>query len=488
MATLIDDTAAEQALEAALMDVYTAQRHACMNECLVSLATRLDRLDRAINLLMTHGDELADAMAADFSPRPQLMSMFSDIAPAIKSLRYAKKHVARWMRPQRRPLEFPLGLLGARGEIRYQPKGVVGLISPWNFPVNLTFGPLAGILAAGNRAMIKPSEMTPETSSLMESLIGRYFDSKELCVVTGGVDVGRAFSAVPYDHLLFTGATSIGRHVMRAAAESLTPVTLELGGKSPVILSRSADLEQAAERIIIGKMMNAGQICLAPDYCLVPKEMMQEFHDALVAAAERLYPTIKNNAHYTAIVNRHHKDRLYAQLKDAEAKGAEVTLVNPAQEVFSADDGDTVMPLHLLQNTSDAMTVMQDEIFGPLMPLIPYDSIEDAIAYVNDRERPLALYYFGKDKEEERAVLDKTLSGGVTVNDVVWHVGHESLPFGGIGPSGMGAYHGHEGFLTFSHARSVYRQTGFNLAKMIGLRPPYGKKLKQALRMQIGKV
>lgn len=487
MATLIDDAAAEQALTASLMDVFEAQRRAYMDECPVSLDIRRDRLDRAINILMTHGDDLCDAMAADFLSRPRLMSMFSDIAPAVKALRYAKKHVARWMRPERRALEFPLGLLGARGEIRYHPKGVVGLISPWNFPVNLTFGPLAGILAAGNRAMIKPSEMTPETSCLMESLIGRYFDSKELCVVTGGVDVGRAFSSIPFDHMLFTGATSVGRHIMRAASETLTPVTLELGGKSPVLLSRTADIGQAAERIMIGKMMNAGQICLAPDYCLVPSEHMQEVHDELVAAAERLYPTVKDNADYTAIVNAHHKTRLYDHIVDARNKGALITDVNPANEAFSREDTDTVMPLHIIQRTTNDMTIMQEEVFGPLLPLVPYDSIDDAITYVNERERPLALYYFGKDRNEERLVLDKTLSGGVTVNDVVWHVGHESLPFGGVGASGMGAYHGHEGFLTFSHARAVYRQTGFNLAKMIGLLPPYGKKLKQTLRMQIGK-
>lgn len=487
MALVIDDSAAERALDEALMDVYRAQRRAHMNACPVSLDTRRDRLDRAIAILLTHGDALCDAMAADFTTRPQLMSQFSDIAPAIKALRYARKHVARWMRPERRPLEFPLGLLGARGEVHYHPKGVVGLISPWNFPVNLTFGPLAGILAAGNRAMIKPSEMTPATSALMESLIGQYFDSKELCVVTGGVNVGRAFSAIPFDHLLFTGATSIGRHVMRAAAENLTPVTLELGGKSPVILSRTADMKQAAERIVIGKMMNAGQVCLAPDYCLVPEDQMQEMHDVLVAAAERLYPKVRDNIHYTAIVNRQHKNRLYDLIADARAEGARITDVNPAHETFSREDTNTTMPLYIMQETSDSMAVMQEEVFGPLLPLLPYGTIEDAIDYVNARERPLALYYFGKDRAEERLVLDKTLSGGVTVNDVVWHVGHESLPFGGIGASGMGVYHGREGFLSFSHARAVYRQTGFNLAKMIGLHPPYGKKLKRALRMQIGK-
>lgn len=487
MASLIDDEATDRAVRAALMDVYDAQKRAFLDDCPVSIDVRRDRLDRAIAILMTHGEELADAMAADFSARPRLMSMFSDIAPAIKSLRYAKKHVDRWMRAERRSLEFPLGLLGAKGEVQYHPKGVVGLISPWNFPVNLTFGPLAGILAAGNRVMIKPSEITPKTSALMESLFGRYFDSREICVVTGGVDVGRAFSEVPFDHLLFTGATSVGRHIMRAAAESLTPVTLELGGKSPVVISESADLEKAAERIIIGKMMNAGQICLAPDYLLVPKGRLTEIHDHLVAAAQRLYPSVRDNENYTAIVNRHHKARLYGHIEDAHAKKAAVTVVNPAGERFTADDNGTVMPLHLLTSVTDDMTVMQEEIFGPLLPILPYDGIEDAIAYINAHDRPLALYYFGEDRTEEQAVLDRTHAGGVTVNDVVWHVGHETLPFGGNGASGMGAYHGREGFLTFSHARAVYRQTGFNLARMIGLIPPYGAKLKRALRMQIGK-
>ncbi|RMD87071.1 MAG: coniferyl aldehyde dehydrogenase [Alphaproteobacteria bacterium] len=467
--------------------VLAAQRKAVLAESPVSAAVRIDRLERARALLVTHRDSLADAMAEDFRGRPRLMSQFSDIAPSVKALAFAKKHVRRWMRPERRRLEFPLGLLGAKAWIEYQPKGVVGLISPWNFPVNLTFAPLAGILAAGNRVMIKPSEITPATSDTMARLIREYFDETEITVITGGPEVGQVFSALPFDHLLFTGATAIGRHVMRAAADNLTPVTLELGGKSPVIVSRSADLAETARRVIIGKMMNAGQICLAPDYMLVPEEAVAPAVEALEAAATAFYPTVKANPDYTPIVNARHKARLLAHIEDATRKGARITVVNPAGEDFTADENSTVLPLHILRDVDDGMTVMQEEIFGPLLPIVSYRAIEDAIAYVNARPRPLGLYYFGRDREEERRVLDRTVSGGVTLGDVLWHVAHEDLPFGGIGPSGMGVYHGREGFRTFSHAKSIYRQSRINIGRLIGAEPPYGERLRRIVELQIRK-
>ncbi|GER06436.1 aldehyde dehydrogenase [Kordiimonadales bacterium JCM 17843] len=416
------------AMRAAMLDVLDAQRAAFRKEAPVTLETRLDRLRRGTAILVDHQDDLVEAMAADFSGRPQLMSKFTDIASAVKAFKFAQKHLRAWMKPQKRRLEFPLGLLGAKAHIEYQPKGVVGLISPWNFPVNLTFGPLAGILAAGNRVMIKPSEITPQTSDLMERLFTQYFSGEEISVVTGGADVGQAFSALPFDHLLFTGATSVGRHVMRAAAENLTPVTLELGGKSPVLVSGSADLAQMAERVVVGKMMNAGQICLAPDYMLVPKAKLAEAKQAVADAAARLYPTVKSNSDYTSIINGRHKARLLAYIEDARAKGAEITVVNPAGEQFMDEENSNILPLHLVSDVRDDMAIMQEEIFGPLLPFVPYDHVEDAINYVNSHDRPLGLYYFGSDASEERHVLECTFSGGVTVNDVVWHVGHEDLP------------------------------------------------------------
>ncbi|GAB4576342.1 MAG: coniferyl aldehyde dehydrogenase [Rhodothalassiaceae bacterium] len=483
MATHIRAEGKDDPAIAQMQATLAAQKKAFLEELPVSLATRRDRLSRAIALLVDRKDELVEAMDADFSGRPKLMSLFTDIASSVKALKFARKHVKTWMKPERRRLEFPLSLLGARGQVEYQPKGVVGLISPWNFPVNLTFGPLAGILAAGNRVMIKPSEITPATSDLMARLIGEYFDRNEIATVTGGPEIGQAFSALPFDHLLFTGATSVGRHVMRAAAENLTPVTLELGGKSPVIVSRSADLARMAERVIAGKMMNAGQICLAPDYILAPRDRLSEVREALMAAALRLYPTAVGHDDYAAIVNRRHRDRLLDLLKDARAKGARVTEVTP-----QSDDAEgSRMPLHIVEDADETMRVMQDEIFGPILPLLPYDGIDDAIAFINAHDRPLGLYWFGTDRAEMRQILDRTVSGGVTVNDVVWHVAHEDLPFGGIGPSGMGAYHGREGFLTFSHAKSVYRQTGFDLMRLAGALPPYGDKLRKTLKLQIRK-
>jgi len=475
------------ALTPALQAVLEAQRSAFLNECPVPADGRADRLKRATALLVDHQGELVDAMAEDYEGRPAAMSRFTDIAPAVKALGYARKHLKRWMRAEKRPLEFPLGLLGARARVEYQPKGVVGLISPWNFPVNLTFAPLAGILAAGNRVMIKPSEITPHTSEVMARLIADYFDELEITVITGGPDVGQAFTALPFDHLLFTGATEIGRHVMRAAAENLTPVTLELGGKSPVILSQSADLEQAAERLVLGKMMNAGQICLAPDYVLAPQDRMDAAEQAIADAAARMYPSIKANPDYTAIVNARHYTRLMETVADAREKGATVHVVNPAGESFGDDDNSHVMPLHILRDVTDDMRVMQEELFGPVLPLVACADVDAAIDFVNRRPRPLGLYYFGTDKAEERRVLDRTVSGGVTVNDVLWHVSQETLPFGGIGPSGMGVYHGAEGFRTFSHSKPIYRQTGRNLARLVGALPPYGKKLDQTLKLQIRK-
>jgi len=485
MASRPTDSQTLAAERAAMETVLEAQRAAFRKERPASAEIRYDRLDRAQRLLIEHRGELTRAMAEDFSARPEVMSAFTDILSSVKALVFAKRHLKKWMRPERRRLEFPLGLLGARAWVEYQPKGVVGLISPWNFPVNLTFGPLAGILAAGNRVMVKPSEITPATAATMERLIGHYFASEEISVICGGPETGRVFASLPFDHLMFTGSTAVGREVMRAAADNLVPVTLELGGKSPVILADSADPEEASERILAGKMMNAGQICLAPDYLLVPRSRMPAVLDSLSSAARRLYPSIRGNPDATAIVNERHAERLAALVADARERGAEVTVVDPdAPDTADARPG-RLMPLHLITGVSAGMRVMEEEIFGPLLPIVPYDGIEDAIAFVNDRPSPLALYYFGSDRRERRRVLDRTASGGVTLGDVLWHVGQETLPFGGIGPSGIGVYHGHDGFRAFSHARAIYRQARVNPAKLIGLVPPYSGKLRKLLAMQL---
>jgi coniferyl-aldehyde dehydrogenase len=350
--------------------------------------------------------------------------------------------------------------------------------------VNLTFAPLAGVLAAGNRAMIKPSETTPATSELLGQMIASAFDESEIAVVTGGPEVGQAFSSLPFDHLVFTGATSIGRHVMRAAAENLVPVTLELGGKSPVVIGRSADMSVAAARIMNGKTLNAGQICLAPDYVLAPADRLPDFVAAAKTSVRQMFPSIRESPDYTAIVTDRHYARLMDYLDDARAKGAEIVEINPGAEDLRQQPHRRIAPT-LILNPTDDMKVMQEEIFGPLLPVKGYRDVQEAVDYINAHDRPLGLYYFGSDAAERDRVLDGTTSGGVTVNDVVMHVAQEELPFGGIGPAGMGAYHGHDGFREFSHRKSIYHQIKWDLPPLRMLRPPYGAGLAKYLGMQI---
>jgi coniferyl-aldehyde dehydrogenase len=461
-----------------------AQRAAFMDELPVSLDVRKDRLKRAIAMVSDNAAAFCDALTEDFGHRSRDQSMLTDIAASVAPLKHALKHVDRWSKREKRPVMFPLGLLGARAWVEYGPKGIVGVISPWNFPVNLVMGPLAGVFAAGNRAMVKTSEFTPRVAALFEEIAPKHFDGTEMVFVSGGPDVGKAFAELAFDHLIFTGATGIARHILHAAADNLVPVTLELGGKSPVILGRSADIAKAAERIVIGKMMNAGQICLAPDYMLVPSEKEGEIVDAVVKSASALYPALLANPDYTAVINDRHHQRLAEWVEDARAKGGDVITVNPANEDFGASNS-RKMPLTIVRNATDDMTVMQEEIFGPVLPIGRYEAIDDAIGEVNRRHRPLALYYFGSDATERRRVLDRTISGGVTLDDVIFHVSMEELPFGGIGPSGMGSYHGHDGFKTFSHARAVFKQSKLDVAKLAGMKPPYGATTRKTIGRQM---
>jgi coniferyl-aldehyde dehydrogenase len=438
------------------------------------LSQRKDRIRRAMALVKEHGEAFAKAMSADFGSRSMHQSMLTDIAATVGAGTHALKHIDGWAKPEKRKVQFPLGLMGARAEVRYEPKGVIGILSPWNFPVQLAFGPLMQVLAAGNRAMIKPSEFTERTSALMAELTAQYFEPEEVAVVTGSPEVAAAFSSLPFDHLVFTGSTATGRRVMQAAAANLVPVTLELGGKSPVIMGRSADFAKAGERIAIGKMLNAGQICLAPDYLMVPEDKADEAVAGVTGAAAAMYPRVLDNDDYASIVSDRHFERLQGLVEDARGKGAEVIEVNPAGEDF-ANANQRKMPLTVLRGVSDDMTVMQEEIFGPVLPVMTYKSVDQAVDYINDHDRPLGLYYFGEDKGEQERVLTRTISGGVTTNDVVFHVSMEDLPFGGVGPSGMGSYHAIEGFREFSHARAVYHQPKIDIAKLGGLKPPYGK-------------
>lgn len=444
-------------------------------------ALRKDRIKRAMALLREHGETLCKTMSADFGNRSPHQSMMTDIAGTVGFGKYCLKNIDGWAKPEKRKVQFPLGLLGAKAEVRYEPKGVIGILSPWNFPVNLTFGPLMQVFAAGNRAMIKPSEFTERTSLLMKELVEEYFTPDEVAVFTGGPEVAHAFSGLPFDHLVFTGSTATGRKVMEAAAANLVPVTLELGGKSPVILGRSADFEKAGERIALGKMMNAGQICLAPDYLYVPEEREDGAIAAIELGVRNMYPSLLANDDYASVVTDRHFDRLQSMVADAREKGAEVIEINPAGEDFS-NTNSRKMPLTLLRNVTDDMQAMQEEIFGPVLPVKTYSKVGEAIDYVNTHDRPLGLYYFGDDKSERETVLTRTISGGVTVNDVIFHVSMEDLPFGGVGPSGMGSYHGIEGFREFSHARSVYSQPKIDVAGLAGMKPPYGKATEKAAK------
>ena len=416
-AAVTEDMSAQQ-----MQDILSSQKRAYLNDGVVSTALRIDRLERAVNVLKNNQQNFVDAMTADFGHRSEHQSVFTDIASSIGPLRHAQKHVAGWQKKQKRKVTpGVLALLGAKAWVEYQPLGVVGVISPWNFPVNLTFAPLAGILAAGNRCMIKPSEYTPETSKAMAIALAEEFDADEISVITGGPETGANFSGLAFDHLLFTGATSVAKHVMRAAAANLVPVTLELGGKSPVVISRSAPMATTTDALMTGKMLNAGQICLAPDYVFVPEERMGEFVESSKQSVAKMYPTLVDNPDYTSVVNERHFERINNYVEEARGNGVEVVEINPAEEDFRQQPANKIPPT-LVINPPEDSAIMQEEIFGPVLAVKSYAQLDETISYVNDHDRPLGLYYFGTDQKEVDQVLGETTSGGVTLNDVLMHI------------------------------------------------------------------
>jgi len=463
-----------------IADILARQRAAYLAEGAASLATRKDRLKRTLKCLLDNQDEFIRLISEDFGNRSNDTTLFADVGASAGALQDAIKHVGGWMKPEKRPLQFPLGLLGARAQVVPQPKGVVGLITPWNFPLTMVFVPLAQMLAAGNRVVIKPSEHTPLTSAFYAKVFSENFDDEEVKVINGAVETSQSFARQPWDHLMFTGAPVVGKLIMRAAAEHLTPVTLELGGKSPVIVGESANLDMVAERVATMKLMNAGQICLAPDYINVKKSKRDAFVDSYSKTVTKMYPTMLANDQYTSIISSRHRERLEGYIEDAREKGADVRIINPADEDFSGQNQGNKLPAALILDPTDDMKVMQEEIFGPILPVRTYEKTEEVVGYVNERERPLALYYFGTDAAEEKAVLANTTSGGVTVNDAVYHGGHDSLPFGGVGNSGMGVYHGYDGFREFSHMKPVLRHPAkTSISRLLGVVPPYTDKLKK---------
>ncbi len=438
-----------------------------------SAAQRQEKLLRLEKLVAEHQDAIVDAIGADFGNRSRVETLTSEILPTIGAAAYARKRVAGWMRPQSRAVG--MNFKPGSNRVEFQPLGVVGVVSPWNYPIFLTLGPLIDIIAAGNRAMIKPSELTPATGALLARILRQAFAPEDVLVVEGDVSVGRAFSALPFDHLIFTGSTAIGREVMRAAAENLVPVTLELGGKSPAIVAEDYDSAAAAKSIAVGKFFNAGQTCIAPDYALVPAEKAEAFARSVLSAAETMFPTINANPDYTAIISDRHHQRLTDLVAEAEAAGATVLRHRDTPHGNVRRFSPTVV----LDPPLDGR-LMRDEIFGPVLPVIRTGGTDEAIEFVNRRPRPLALYAYTKNAATERRILDGTISGGVTINSTLVHCAQDDLPFGGVGPSGMGAYHGHEGFQRFSHARGVHKRGFFSGFEYLS--PPHGAASKFALK------
>ena len=464
------DTIADTAMAATLHTVFEEQRRAFARHGAPSRAHRKAMLLKLEVMLSRSRRAISEALIEDFGCRSPHETQIAEVVGSLHSIRFARRHLGSWMRPRRRSTS--IWFLPGSNRVLAQPKGVVGIMSPWNYPVHLTIAPLVAAVAAGNRVMVKMSEATPATAALMGRLIGECFGRDEVCVVRGEVDVSRTFAALPFDHLLFTGSTEVGRKVATSAAINLTPVTLELSGKSPVVIDSDYPLDQAAMRTVWGKLFNAGQTCIAPDYVLVPSGREAEFSQLAREAARKLYPTFVDNPQYTSVINESHFRRLRRLIDDARSKGA---VIEPATDL---DGGAAVrkLPLTVIREVTPGMSVLEEEIFGPVLPVLGYRSIDDAIRYINLGSRPLALYLFTNSGSTRRRMLGLTTSGGVTVNDTLLHYLQDDLPFGGSGESGMGAYHGKEGFDTFSHQKAVFTQHG--VGAMTGaqlLYPPYGR-------------
>jgi coniferyl-aldehyde dehydrogenase len=457
-------------IDSGLTAILARQRAAFLRDGPPSLQERKRDLNKLKQAILKREEAFVAALDADFGHRSRDETMLFDIGSTVSAINYLLSNVARWMRPERRGVAMIFRPGSAR--VMYQPLGVIGIMSPWNYPLGLALIPLATALAAGNRAMLKPSELVPATTDLLASMVAETFEEDQVAVITGDAKVGAQFSSLPFDHLLFTGSIPVGKSIMRAAAENLVPVTLELGGKSPAIVDRGFSLATAAHRIAFGKLANGGQTCVAPDYALVPEDEVEDFVAAFKTEADRLYPNIAANPDYTWIVNDHHFARLKGLVDDAKAKGARVIEIGTAPGGRASPQSRMFLPVLLLSVTDD-MAAMKDEIFGPILPIVPYRRLEDAIAYVNARPRPLALYYFGPNGPGRKLVLERTTSGNVTINDANLHYAQEDLPFGGVGMSGMGAYHAIEGFKTMSHAKGVFQQASVNMTDLV--RPPYSK-------------
>jgi coniferyl-aldehyde dehydrogenase len=452
--------------EQAVRAIFDGQRHASRHLPAPTLTQRLQSLDKLSDLVKNNGPAVAAAISADFGARSVVETELLEIVPALNAIRHARRKLSSWMKPRRRPVD--LTFQPASAWIRYEPLGVVGIISPWNYPLLLALSPLVDAISAGNRVMLKPSDLTPAFSALLKDLIAQRFDAAEVAVVVGDIDTARLFSSLPFDHLLFTGSTAVGRQVMQAAAANLTPVTLELGGKSPAVVCADYPLAKAARSIAFGKFLNAGQTCIAPDYVLVPTAQARTFGELLIAEAKRSYPTVAANADYSGVLLPRQRERLTRALEEARSAGATI-LSHGEPDCLAVGK----FPLTVVIGAPADGVLLREEIFGPILPVVPYETLDEALSFIAERERPLALYCFTNDGASRSKVLDSAVSGGVTLNGTLLHIAQDALPFGGIGPSGTGAYHGHDGFLRLSHARSVYKVGFVNVFERLG--PPWGQ-------------
>lgn len=447
------------------MEIFENQQAAFAKNRHPSFAERMADLAKLYQAIKKHEDEIIKAISADFGHRSAFESRMAETNFVLSDIKHTQKHLQRWMKRERR--KVALHFMPASNYVEYQPKGVVGILSPWNYPFQLAIAPMVAALAAGNRVMLKPSESTPKTNAIIKQLLAEVFDETQVAVIEGDADVAAQFSALAFDHIFFTGSTRVGSFIMQAAAKNLTPVTLELGGKSPTIIGADYSIKQAATRIMVGKLLNAGQTCIAPDYVLVPEQKRGELVKALLKAGRKLYPDIMQNEDYTAIINDAQYERLNDVLNAADEDGAKL------HKLFDEDDNERRMMPVILDEVTATMRVMQSEIFGPILPVIGYKDLDEAIEFVNGGDNPLAAYYFSHDRSELAQLNEKILCGNVSINDTIYHIGQADLPFGGIGQSGMGSYHAREGFMAFSHAKGVFKQARFNGVGM--LKPPYSK-------------
>ncbi len=466
-----------------LPKILDQQRRATDRQGVVSVEVRRQRIQKVIDLLVEEHEQLAAAMDADFGGRHPGYGLLNDVLGSLTSLKYARDHLHEWTPSQSRQVFSPYDQLGGEAWVQYQPKGTVGIMGTWNAPLFTLLSPLAGVFSAGNRAMLKPSEITPRTAEVLAKAIDARFDPLELAIITGGIEVSQAFANQPFNHLVFTGSTAVGRDIMRRAAENLVPVTLELGGKSPAVIGRSADIVEAARRLAIAKGTNGGQICISPDTLYVPLELREEFIEAFSREFTQLYPQVSDNPDLISVVNDRHMQRIDACLTDAAKLGVEV--VRCPDVPHSPDQ--RKRPLSLVVNPPRTSRIMEEEIFGPALVLLTYSDVHHVVEEINQGERPLALYYFGTDEAEQQWMLDHTLSGGVTINDALMHAAMEDAPFGGVGGSGMGHYHGREGFLEFSHARTVFRSPETDMRGEWGMLPPYHEGFEAVIKSQISR-